>query len=547
MSSRHAEQGACFSDAEKLDHDPVKDLPEASSSRRGADIHVEPVPLGERISRSHADPDPFPIQLHLSRSLSPSHPSHPHHHLHLQHLHRPPTRSDGLDNFPPPLPSSSLELERRLTRDPDIQRQMGLGDDDVGPPPEGGKEAWLCVASAFLVLFCVFGFVTVFGQLKIYYLAHQLKQYSESEVSWIATVQTFLTFAGSIVSGRYFDSHGARNLIVLGTTVSVLAVVAMSFCKEYYQFILAHALFGISGSLLYSPSTAVVGHWFMKRRSTAVGIVVCGSGLAGVIYPIALKRLFDELNFRDAMLIIAGMNAVLMFPAWFFLKTRLPPRSPPPLKSLLGPWKDARYMCLVLGSCIVMMNFFSPYFNAPTLASGNNLAPSISNYAIALLQVGSFFGRASSGILADTFGVWNVFITSIVGCSVTVFAFWVASPIPPAAAVVGLVSYGFASGAWITLVAASTGAISPTREFGMRLGMLWSLTSIPTLIGPVICGLLVTSEGGTFKHAGIFVGVTHIIGAVITILPRIIEVIANLSSRKRKTANGLAQKATQQA
>lgn len=49
-----------------------------------------------------------------------------------------------------------MELERRLTQDPEIERQMA--DGDVGPPPEGGREAWAVVAGAFFVLFCVFGF-----------------------------------------------------------------------------------------------------------------------------------------------------------------------------------------------------------------------------------------------------------------------------------------------------------------------------------------------------------------------------------------------------
>jgi fucose permease len=59
---------------------------------------------------------------------------------------------------------------------------------------------------------------------------------------------------------------------------------------------LAHAACGLAASILYSPATAVAGHWFMRKRSTAVGIVVCGSGLGGAIYPIALKRLIDELG-----------------------------------------------------------------------------------------------------------------------------------------------------------------------------------------------------------------------------------------------------------
>lgn len=59
---------------------------------------------------------------------------------------------------------------------------------------------------------------------------------------------------------------------------------------------LAHAGVGFSGSILYSPSTAVSGHWFLHKRSTAVGIVVCGSGLAGVIYPIMIKNLIELLS-----------------------------------------------------------------------------------------------------------------------------------------------------------------------------------------------------------------------------------------------------------
>lgn len=59
---------------------------------------------------------------------------------------------------------------------------------------------------------------------------------------------------------------------------------------------------------------------------------------------------------------------------------------------------------------------------------------------------------------------------------------------PDAVVIIGLLGYGFGSGGWITLVAASCGAISPVREYGMRLGMLWSLSSLGIIAGPVICG-----------------------------------------------------------
>lgn len=129
-------------------------------------------------------------------------------------------------------------------------------------------------------------------------------------------MQIVLTFLGSLWSGRYFDSHGARNLVIVGTTLNIVSLVATAckstgqlccmdlrwhllisiVCQKYYQFMLAHALYGISGSVLWTPSTAVIGQWFLRNRGTASGIAVCGSGLGGVIYPIMLNHLFSRIG-----------------------------------------------------------------------------------------------------------------------------------------------------------------------------------------------------------------------------------------------------------
>lgn len=49
-----------------------------------------------------------------------------------------------------------------------------------------------------------------------------------SDLRWIGTLQSFLTFAGSIFSGRYFDSHGARSITILGTSLSIGATIGLA-------------------------------------------------------------------------------------------------------------------------------------------------------------------------------------------------------------------------------------------------------------------------------------------------------------------------------
>ncbi|WOO81387.1 MFS transporter asaE [Vanrija pseudolonga] len=411
-----------------------------------------------------------------------------------------------------------LGLDRQITPTPNPARDKAVLD--AGPPPDGGRDAWLCVVGAFLVLFCVFGFVTSMGQLQAYYLEHQLAAYSKPTVAWISSCQSMFTFLGSVFFGRLFDVHGARGLVIGGTLLSFGALVGISFCKEYYQFLLAHAAFGISGSFIYSPATGIAAHWFLRRRSTAVGVIVCGAGLGGVVYPILIRELCAKLAFRDAMLTVAGFNLVLMIPACFWMKTRLPPRDPPPISALAKPWKEPRYTFLVLGACVIAINFFTPYFNAPVYTAASHASPNVTAYSIAIIQAGSFIGRVSSGFLADRFGVWTVFGTAGFSSSISVFALWTAN-VATAGSVIGLLVYGAASGAWITLVAACVASISPTCEIGMRLGMLWSAIALPILPGPVVSGKLITAAGGKFTLAAAFVGSTLLLGAALCVGPAV--------------------------
>lgn len=153
-----------------------------------------------------------------------------------------------------------------------------------------------------------------------------------------------------------------------------------------------------------------------------------------------------------------------------------------------------------------------------TAASHAN--PNVTAYSIAIIQAGSFIGRVSSGFLADRFGVWTVFGTAGFASSISVFALWTAN-VGTAGSVIGLLVYGAASGAWITLVAACVASISPTCEIGMRLGMLWSAIALPILPGPVVSGKLIAAAAGKFTLAAAFVGSTLLLGAALCVGPAV--------------------------
>ncbi|KAI9632849.1 putative transporter [Dioszegia hungarica] len=393
----------------------------------------------------------------------------------------------------------------------------------VGPPPDGGRDAWLVVLGGFLLMYVSFGFITSFGQFQSYYLANQLSTYSKSTVAWIGSIQLFVTFALSLPAGRWFDAHGMRGPAISGTVCFTGSLIAVAFCKEFYQFLLAHLLYGFGCASVFAPTVALAGHWFAKRRSTAMGIIVAGTGIGGVVYPIMLSRLLAVLSFRDTLLIMASMNFCLTFPTIFIARGRLPPKILPPWRIVKEPFKDRAYAFLDLGTSIVAINLFSPFIYAPLLAATNSLPPSLASYAVAILQAGSTTGRVSAGLFADRLGVWRTYLGAAIGAVISLAAFWIGDT-GTAGTVIGLWAYGHFSGMWITMIggccASVTAASGKVDQLGLRLGLLFGVMAVPNLLGPVICGYIINATpGGRFTYSGIFAVCTMALGSCITLSP----------------------------
>jgi MFS family permease len=59
----------------------------------------------------------------------------------------------------------------------------------------------------------------------------------------------------------------------------------LSLPTTYWQVFLSQgACMGLGAGLLYIPSLALVGAWFDKKRAFALGIVMSGIAVGGIIY-----------------------------------------------------------------------------------------------------------------------------------------------------------------------------------------------------------------------------------------------------------------------
>lgn len=130
-----------------------------------------------------------------------------------------------------------------------------------------------------------------------------------------------------------------------------------SLATEYYQIFLAQGLgYGIGAGGVFTTGMVCTGQWFVKRRGMAVGIVVSGSGVGGVIFPIFLNRVVEDVGFYGAVRYTALLVGIVLSGACLMIRARLPRKK----WNNKAPWFDIslfnqkQFACLSFGSFLVM-------------------------------------------------------------------------------------------------------------------------------------------------------------------------------------------------
>ncbi|KAJ5971862.1 uncharacterized protein N7479_001780 [Penicillium vulpinum] len=392
----------------------------------------------------------------------------------------------------------------------------------IGPPPDGGAQAWLVVLGAFCGLFVSFGWISCIGVFQAYYESHQLSKFSTSTVTWITSLETFTMFFCGPIFGIMFDSYGPRWILLIGTILHVFGLMMASLSTEYYQFILAQGICSpIGASAIFNASVNSVSTWFAKRRAFALGVTAAGSSLGGVIFPIMVTQLIPQVGFPWAMRICAFLILFMLGIANLTLKSRLPHRPKPfDILSFMRPLAELKFVLTLAASFCFFWGMFLPFTFVISQAERYGMSTNLAGYLIPILNASSIFGRTLSGYLADKVGRYNMMVLTTFFSAILVLALWLPSKgnVP---AIVFSALYGFGSGAFVSLAPALVAQISDVREVGVRNGTFFAVISFAALTGTPIGGALVPvvlHDGYTGLQT--FAGVVMIVGSILFVFAR---------------------------
>ena len=232
-------------------------------------------------------------------------------------------------------------------------------------PADGGKDAWLVLAAAFILEGLVWGFPFAFGVFQEYYATDELFSQDESSLAAIGTTQTGIMYLGAPLTYMFFYRFPAwrKPVSIFGFVVLTAALIAASFANTVPQLLATQGvMYALGGLLNYFPVFLYLDEWWVARKGFAYGVVWAGAGTAGVAMPLTLRWILTTWGFRTALRTWAVVNAALTIPALFWLKGRLPlsAASTGRRKLELGFLKSSAFWILQIGNIGQSLGYFMP-------------------------------------------------------------------------------------------------------------------------------------------------------------------------------------------
>lgn len=393
-------------------------------------------------------------------------------------------------------PSGSISLTDNVPADLDLPEDI---------PPDGGLTAWTQVLAGNLVNCISWGYPATFGVYQLYY--KDALSLPQAQISWIGSVQLFLTFVACVFSGRLADAGYVKETLAAGSAMVIIGTFMTSLATTYWQIFLAQGVCtGLGLGIMFMPPMTVINSYFKKKRSFALAVAATGTGFGSVIFPATVQYLIPQVGFPWAVRCSGFMALVICVVAIIVLKPRLAPRKKGPLVEWTA-FREPAYVLFMMGSFFVFWALYFGFFYINVYARNVIGFDTISSVQLLLIMNGlGVPARPIAGYLAShVLGPINTFTGATIIQAGMLFA-WIGIR-SRADMYVFAVFFGFANGASQgVFVGALASLTEDPRKMGTRFGMVCTVVAFATLAGPPTAGAIIDKDGGRYIWAQVWAG-----------------------------------------
>ncbi|MEF2279402.1 MFS transporter [Deinococcus sp. YIM 134068] len=334
----------------------------------------------------------------------------------------------------------------------------------------------------------------------LYYAQPLLAVAAEHERGWTRT-QTGLAFTLALLVtaliapavGRALDARGGRVLVGGGAVLGGLAFVLLACTSGYLPFVLGWLLAGVAMALtFYEAAFTVLGQRVSgETRTRATLTITLVAGLASTIFVPLTTALLGASGLSRTLLGLAALLVVVGLLSWQVL--------PPTGRAVPGAARpaflpDASFRRLTLAFTLARIVTVGVGLQLAPLLLAARYAPGLAAALTGLLGLAALPGRVLFVPLLSRLGAPPLTLLLFAGLGIG--ALLLHFPAVLALTVLGIVTFGLASGA-LTLARAELLARQyPAEVFGAANGRMARPVNLAQTGTPLLAGWLYTVSGG---------------------------------------------------
>jgi MFS family permease len=319
------------------------------------------------------------------------------------------------------------------------------------------------------------------------------------------TVQLFVGALSAAPAGWLIDRFGPRRVILAGTAVFGLILVANRlFTGSLTQIYVFYVLLGLSihgvGPIPYGT---IVSHWFDQIRGLALGLTMLGIGLGAVAMPTLAQALIARFGWNTAYSILGASVLLMCWPTVAcFLKeksedlglvcdgataaTSLPHnRSARHGFTAREAWRSRDFWTMVCAFILGSASVQGCVVHMAAMLSDKGLSPHSAALGSSLIGAAVLIGRAGTGYLLDRIVASRLAAIFFAGSSLGVAVLWLANS---QLMLAGAFLVGLGLGAEIDIIAYMTSRYFGLLDFAKVYSSALAAFALAGALGPLIMG-----------------------------------------------------------
>jgi MFS family permease len=377
---------------------------------------------------------------------------------------------------------------------------------------------WVIVAVAMLALIVSNGLSI--GGIPIFYKSIRedlvasgavAPDKAESFIAFGASLTFLLSGLVSPLAGWLIQKFPLKNLMLVGCAILggglLLHANANSVTVVYFSRILMGVSLGFVGVL---PCVVLVSNWFAERRGTALGILLTGTSVGGVVIPPMATPLIERFGWRPAMMILSLIIWLILAPAIaLFVRTKPAEMAigtdGEPLSAAGGDvegftfaeaLRTPVFWIFAFGAALIFYPIFVTSQQLILQAAKIGFTPWQSTFVLSGLFAVSVAGKFLFGHLSDRFQPKRVILL----CTAIMFAStFLLLNLNQITAFVFLVPFGLGYGGAFVLIQRLAADFFGRRDYPKILGAITIVDTLGAVVGGLITGWLADKYSGDYS------------------------------------------------